>query len=140
MKGVIRKMTKEEILIREIIGPGRNEIRGFVCAIQEAKKLLFGERISREDIYVTRDIYPAVARQTNKKAKTAARQIERVGNLCWDSLDRNLKMKYIGRVLNDIRSPHDMIFYLAYYSHYEKPYFLVLSEEADRMRWPDNPV
>ncbi|MCD8380966.1 MAG: hypothetical protein LUC95_11780 [Lachnospiraceae bacterium] len=125
-------MTKEEMLVREIIGPGRNEIRGFACAIQEAKKLLFGERISREDIFVTRDIYPAAASRTNKKEKTAARQIERVGNLCWDSLDKGQKLKYIGKVLNDIRSPQDMIFYLAYYSQYEKPYFEILREEQER--------
>ncbi len=126
-------MTKEEILIREIIGPGKSEIKGFVCAIQEAKKLLFGEGISREDIFVTRDIYPNVARKTNKNLRTTARQVERVGNLCWDCLDKNLKLKYIGRVLKDIRSPQDMIFYLAYYSHYGKPYFVVMSEEQKKL-------
>ncbi len=133
-------MTKEEMLIREIIGPGRNEIRGFVCAVQEAKKLLFGEQIPRDDIFVTRDIYPNVAKKTNKNVRTTARQIERVGNLCWDSLDKNLKLKYIGRALRDIRSPQDMIFYLAYYSHYEKPYFLVMSEEHDKPLSTENEV
>ncbi|MCD7842969.1 MAG: hypothetical protein LUG56_10925, partial [Lachnospiraceae bacterium] len=105
-----------------------------VCAVQEAKKLLFGERVSREDIFVTRDIYPAVAKRTNKKVKTAARQIERVGNLCWDSLDKSQKLRYIGKALNDIRSPQDMIFYLAYFSQYGKPYFVIMSEEWSQLQ------
>lgn len=140
MKGVIIKMTKEERLIREIIGPGRNNIEGFACAVREAKRLLFGESVSLENIHVTRDIYPSVAEAIDRNTKTTARQIQRVGNLCWDSLDKNMKLKYIGRTLNDIRSPRDMIFYLAYYSQYEKPYFRIMGEEQLEQTDPDRIV
>ncbi len=125
-------MTKEEILIYEIIGPGTHKIAGFACAVREAKKLLFGESVSMENIHVTLDIYPTVAKVINRNAKTTARQIQRMGNLCWDCLDKKQKMKYIGRVFNDIHSPSDMIFYLAYYSQFEKPYYLVLNEVPEQ--------
>ncbi|MCD8068355.1 MAG: hypothetical protein LUE87_05625 [Lachnospiraceae bacterium] len=90
-------MTKEEILVRQIIGPCRNEIAGFICAVREMGRLLFEEGRALGEILVTRDIYPAAARMTQKNIHTATRQIERVGNLCWDSLDRNQKLKSAGR-------------------------------------------
>lgn len=119
-------MTKEEILIRSILGLCRKDVRTLAYAVGEAEELLFYRKIPMDDILVTKHIYPAVAERTGKSYKAVSRQIERLGNLCWDSLDEKQKMSYIGKPLKDIRAPRDMIFYLAFYSHFDKPYYEII--------------
>ncbi|MCD7807546.1 MAG: hypothetical protein LUH19_09460 [Lachnospiraceae bacterium] len=122
-------MTKEEMLVRQIIGPVRNATGDFVFAVRETGRLLFDEGRPFEEILLTRDIYPVVAGLMKKNERTVARQIERVGNLCWDSMDEKLKIKYIGRPLSDIRSPQDMIFYLAFYCRFQRAFYEIMEEE-----------
>lgn len=122
------QMTRARAVIQEIFGPGKKGIRPLVCAVCVAEKILFEERLAVDDILVTKDIYPKVARQLNKDSRSIARQVERLGNQCWDSMDREQKKKYIGKELRDIRAPKDMIFYLAFYVHFGKGFYRVLDE------------
>ncbi len=126
-------MTKEDILVRTIIGPTRVELHPLACAIKRAEELMFVKGKSIDDIQVTKDIYPFVAEHTNRSYKAAARQIERTSNLCWDNIDQPQKMKYIGKVIFDIHAPRDIIFYLAYYCYFGKPYYEVMETHPELM-------
>ena len=79
-------MTKEEAVIRSILGPVRSEIRTFACAVGITVHLLFDERMSQDDIRVTKHVYPEVAKRTGKSYASVSRKLERMGNLCWDNL------------------------------------------------------
>ena len=59
-------MTKEEILIRSILGPIRGGVRTFACAVEITSRLLFEEDMAQDDILVTKHVYPEVARKTEK--------------------------------------------------------------------------
>ncbi|MCI8292299.1 MAG: hypothetical protein HFH53_02025 [Hespellia sp.] len=122
------QIIKESRIIHEIIGPGTGDILTFAYAICEAERLMFTENIPMDEIYVTKDIYPKIAKEMNKKDRAVARQIERMGNRCWGCMDEEQKKKYIGKELKDIRAPRDMIFYLAFYVHFDKSFYQVLEE------------
>ena len=121
-------MTKEEILIHNILGPIKGGVRTFACAIELTAHLLFEEHMAQDDILVTKHIYPEVAKMIDKSYLATARQLERMGNLCWDRLGEEGCRLYIGRQLKDIRAPRDMLFYLAFYSYFGRPYYEVLEE------------
>ncbi|HIY00298.1 MAG TPA: hypothetical protein IAA26_00380 [Candidatus Blautia faecipullorum] len=121
-------MTKEEALIRSILGPVRSEIRTFACAVRITDHLLFEKNMAQDDIRVTKHVYPEVARQTGKSYASVSRKLERMGNLCWDNLGEEGRRLYIGRQIRDIRAPRDMLFYLAFYCHFDRPYYEVLEE------------
>lgn len=128
-------MTKTETTIRFILGAVGMDIRPLAISVDVAINLMFFENVPMDEIYVTDDIYPEVASimktQYGKflSSKTVARQVERLANLCWDSLvSRNLVMEYIGTAIKDIRAPRDVIFYLAYYIHLDTPYFVVMHD------------
>lgn len=125
------EMTKEAALIREIFGPGRKGTQALASAVREAGKLLFEERIAMDDILVTKDIYPEVAKQLGKGSRNIARQVERLANQCWDGMDGKQKRKYIGKDLKDIRAPKDMIFYLAFYVRFRQGFYKVLEKEPE---------
>lgn len=55
-------MSKSELLVRSILGPIRSDIRPLVYAIEIASDLLFVQKVSWDDIRVTKDIYPSVAK------------------------------------------------------------------------------
>ena len=123
-------MMREEILIRSILGLCRRDVRTLAYAVWEAEELLFFKKIPVDDILVTKDIYPVVAKRIGKNYKAVSRQIERLGNLCWDSMDEKQKINYIGKPLKDIQAPRDMIFYLAFYSHFHKSYYEIVSKNT----------
>lgn len=123
-------MSKSELLVRSILGPIRSDIRPLVYAIEIASDLLFVQKVSWDDIRVTKDIYPSVAKQLKRTSNSTARQIERLANLCWEVLlDDNLVLQYIGKSIKDIRAPIDMIFYLAFYNYFDAPFFHVVSQQ-----------
>ena len=124
-------MTKQEALIRSIVGPARCEVRTFACAVNITRHLLFCENLAQDDILVTKHIYPEVAARTGKSCTAVSRQIERMENLCWEHLGSEGQLTYIGKQLKDIRSPSDMLFYLAYYCHFNMPYYEVLREKPE---------
>ena len=59
-------MSKSELLVRSILGPIRSDIRPLVYAIEIASDLLFVQKVSWDDIRVTKDIYPSVAKQLKR--------------------------------------------------------------------------
>lgn len=123
-------MTKSEQLIRSILGPVRADIRPLACAVDAAEELLFYKDISMDDIHVTEMVYPAVAGQIKRTPSTASRRVERLANLCWDTLvERGLVEQYLGEPVKEIRAPRDMIFYLAYYLHFGHPFYKVIAAE-----------
>lgn len=122
-------MTKTEAIIRSILGPVRLDIRPLAQAVDLAIDILFVQKIAMDDIRVTKDIYPVVAKQLKKKPGAVSRKIERLANLCWDALSPDRKKEIIGEQRHDIRAPSEMIFYLAFYAHFGKPFFEVVSRE-----------
>lgn len=129
-------MTKTEAVIRSILGTARPDIRPLAHAVDIAIDLMFIQKIPMDDIYVTDDIYPNVAKLvTNRRgksstAKAVSRRIERLANLCWDTLvARNLVQEYLGASLQTIRAPRDMIFYLAFYIHLDTPFFIAIHNQ-----------
>lgn len=122
-------MTKSELLVRSILGAVRADIRPLTYAIDIAEELLFVQHISMNDIRVTKDVYPQAARQVKRSTAATSRCIERLANLCWDSLaEKELNLQYIGRTLGDIRAPRDLIIYLAFYLHFGRPFFEVITD------------
>ena len=123
-------MTKSELLVRSILGAVRADIRPLTHAVDIAEDLLFVQHISMNDIRVTKDIYPQTAAKINRSIAATSRCIERLANLCWDSLaEKELSLRYIGRALGDIRAPRDLIIYLAFYLHFGRPFFKVIADE-----------
>ena len=126
-------MTKTETVIRSILGAVRMDIRPLAYAVDIAIELMFNQGIAMDDIAVTNDIYPYVAQKMRNASgatptnKAISRRIERLANECWDTLvARELVTKYIGNPLSDIRAPRDMIFYLAFYTHLDTPFFTAI--------------
>ena len=129
-------MTKTEAVIRSILGASRVDIRPLAYSVDIAIHLIFFERIPMDDIYVTDDIYPQVAKLVKNRRgkpstpKAVSRRIERLANLCWDTLvARNLVLDYLGAPLEDIRAPRDMIFYLAFYVYLDTPFFIAIQNQ-----------
>lgn len=85
-------MTKTETVLRSIFGSCRSDIRPLAYAVDIAIELMFVQGIPMDDILVTNDIYPDVAKRIRKKsgahpsAKSASRRIERLANKCWDAM------------------------------------------------------
>ena len=124
-------MTKEEVLIRSILGPSPNNIRSFTCAVRHTAELLFVKNVSMDEVQITSAVYEPVALELQRNPRTVARQIERLANLCWNAMDKEQKMRYIGRNLKDISAPRDMLFYLAYYCQFHLSYYQLLEERPD---------
>lgn len=129
-------MTKTEAVIRSILGAARPDIRPLAYAVDAAMNLVFVQKIPMDDIYVTDDIYPDVAKLVKNRRgklsspKTVSRRIERLANLCWDTLvTRNLVQEYLGAPLENIRAPRDLIFYLAFYIRLDTPFFMAIQKQ-----------
>ena len=118
--------NRAKLMIRLIMGHTRADIRPLAYSIAEAADLLFAQNQPWDEIKVTKDIYPAVAKKLGKSPSAVARSVERAINLCWDKMTPRDKLQYIGRDLEDITSTTDFIVYLAYYLYYGKPYFEVV--------------
>ncbi len=129
-------MTKPEAVIRSILGAARPDIRPMAYAVDAAISLMFVQKIPMDDIYVTDDIYPDVAKLVRNRRgkpsspKTVSRRIERLANLCWDTLvARKLVLEYLGAPPENIRAPRDMIFYLAFYIYLDTPFFIAIQKQ-----------
>ena len=56
-----------------------------------------------------------------------SRQIVRLCNLCWDTMqDTGEVEQYIGKPIRDLRAPNEMIFYLAFFVHFDQPFYRVV--------------
>ena len=107
-------MTKTERTIYALVGPVRYNTLSFSLAIDTAMELLFVRKIAMDDIRVTRDIYAPTAARLGKTTTAVSRQIVRLCNLCWDT------MQDTGEVENE------MIFYLAFFVHFDQPFYRVV--------------
>ena len=117
-------MTKTERTIYALVGPTRYNTLPFSLAIDLAMELLFVQNIAMDDIRVTRDIYTPVAKQLGKNTAAVSRQIVRLCNLCWDAmLEAGEVEQYLGKPIRDLRAPNEMIFYLAFLVHFDKPFY-----------------
>ena len=120
-------MTKTERTIYALIGPTRYNTLPFSAAVDRAVELLFVQNIAMDDIYVTRDIYEPVARSLGKTTAAVSRQIVRLCNLCWDAMMESGEVEqYLGKSIRDLRAPNEMIFYLAFLVHFDKPFYHVV--------------
>ena len=117
---------KAEQLIQIILGHSRCNLHPLAYSIALTAELLFVHNMSWDEIKITKDIYPAVAKRIGKSTGATARSVERMVNRCWDKITPQQKQQYIGRELEDITSTTDFVVYLAYYVYYEKPYFELL--------------
>lgn len=124
-------MTKEKQLIFSILGPARGDTRPLAYAVWRAKQVMFYENVSPDDILITKDIYPDVARATKRSIRSAMRQVERMGHRCFDSMDNKQKQKYIGKAIRQLQSPGQMVYYLAFYSHFGMPYYEVIEKHPE---------
>ena len=122
-------MTKTERTIYALVGPVRYNTLSFSLAIDTAMELLFVRKIAMDDIRVTRDIYAPTAARLGKTTTAVSRQIVRLCNLCWDTMqDTGEVEQYIGKPIRDLRAPNEMIFYLASQAYWEIPYFQAMEE------------
>ena len=120
-------MANAEILLHTIFGSVRSDIRPLAFAIDTAGGLLFSQHLSMDDIRVTKDIYAEVAKQFRCKLDTASRRIERLALNCWDALkEQELVSFYFGRDIKYFPTAGSLIIYLAFYSHWNTPYFTVM--------------
>ena len=120
-------MTKTERTIYALAGPIRCNTLAFSLAIDLAMELLFARKIAMDDIRVTRDIYAPVAVQLGKTTSAVGRQIVRLCNLCWDTMAENGEVEqYLGKPIRDLRAPNEMIFYLAFFVHFDQPFYRVV--------------
>ena len=79
-------MTESERLLRSILGPTRSDIRPLAFAIAVAEELLFNQGLAMDDVQITKQIYPMVARQFRKTDNAAAKCVERLSRLCWEAM------------------------------------------------------
>lgn len=123
-------MTKTEAAVRSIFGITRTDIRPLIRAVDVAIELMFIKGVPMDDILVTKDIYPAVAKTLGCSSKVVSRNIERLANRCWDILVSTGRVaSYIGAPIKDIAAPRDIIFYLAFYVHLGLPFFEAIERE-----------
>ena len=116
-------MKNTEKLVRSVLGPTRIKVRPLVLAIETMEYLLFEEGMYRDDIMVTKDIYPVVAKRLDKSEAAVSRSIARTVSQCWCCGDAAQMAKIVGRELKDIYLVSDLLFYFAYYRHHMKPYY-----------------
>ncbi len=121
-------MKNTEMMIRSLVGPVRTKIKPLAVAIEIAEELMFDQHIDREDIYVTKDIYPTVAHRLGISRDAATRSIERAANLCLAPSNADRLHELVGRKLNCVCAPSDIIFYLAYYRRFGQPYYKVIEK------------
>lgn len=115
-------MEKETYFIREIIGrgkSGRMDSRILAYAVWEARRMMFQEGIPMEEIRVTKTIYPKAAKKYGKTIRAAERQIERLGNMCWENMDKSQREKYLGETESP-PAPGEIIILLGCYIEHGK--------------------
>ena len=77
-------MTKTEAVIRSILGAARPDIRPMAYAVDAAISLMFVQKIPMDDIYVTDDIYPDVAKLVrNRRGKPSSPKLSPGASNAW---------------------------------------------------------
>ena len=122
-------LTRIERLIYSLFGSTRADIRLLIYAIRVVIELHLVQHIPRADIPVTKTVYPQVAQQLGRSAPATARSIERLANLCWDEVCRQGRiLELFGREYMAVPSAADVLYYLAYFIYFNKPFFVLFDE------------
>lgn len=102
-----KKMERTARFVRALLGPVKSDIRAFAYAVDKVGELLFEQGADESDISMLRDVYPEVAKRLEKTEGAVARQVSRVSNQCWNAVSgsEELKKKYIGKEIEDIKAP-----------------------------------
>ena len=79
-------MTKAELFVRSILGPARCDIRPLAAAIEVTAEFLQAHSVGTDDLLVTKDVYPPVARRLGKSIGAVSKCVERLSKLCWETL------------------------------------------------------
>ena len=125
-------MQTANSVVRSVFGFSRCNIKSLVCSVEVAYELMFIQGRSRSSIKVTKDIYPEVAGEfRSENYDSVVRQIERICNKCWDRIQRDdyLLKKFVGNRAQELESSSEIIFLLACYMKYRKPFQEVLEQE-----------
>lgn len=124
--------SSSEQLVRRILGAGRPRVSALAMAVDVCADLMFRQGVAMDDIQVTKMIYPAVAREMHASCAATARQIQRLANLSYDMLvTRHWVKQYIGISSFQLRSPSDMLFYLAFYLHFGKSFYEMIDQHPE---------
>lgn len=112
-------MERTARFVRALLGPVKSDIRAFAYAVDKVGELLFEQGADESDISMLRDVY------------AVARQVSRVSNQCWNAVSgsEELKKKYIGKEIEDIKASRDMLFYFAYYLRYGKSFYEIMEQD-----------
>lgn len=121
-------MTKTEALVRSVLGPSGGDIRPLVFASDIFAQRMFVENIPMDDIRVTKDIYPYVARRLKKRSSTVTKSVERLANRCWDMGDQDRLNQIARKVLRMCPVPRDVLVYFAFYSYLDMPFYQAIEE------------
>ena len=125
--------TRSEALICCVVGAIRSDIRPLARSLDVLAELLFVKGVSPGDIRITKDVYPEAARILGKTDSAIAKSTERMTNLWWDAAkSQGRLLEFIGRPLGQIPSVCEILYYLAYYLYYNKPFFSVF-DDLDRL-------
>lgn len=123
-------MANAEVLVRSILGAIRSDIRPLALAVDITDGLLFHRRIPMDDIQITKQVYPGVAKLIHRTPEAASRQIERLAHLCWDAMEeQDLVVRYLGRAVKYAPTPRDLIVSLAVYVHLKIPITVAVEQE-----------
>lgn len=125
-------MLTANSLVRSIFGFSRRNLKSLVRSVEVAYELMFLQGRCKSSIKVTKDIYPDVARELRPRSYAAVvRQIERLCNACWDRIqkDDHLLERIVGNHVQELDAPSTVIFLLACYMKYEKPFQKVLEQK-----------
>ena len=126
-------MKNSQTVIRSILGTADVDIRPLAYAVDAAVELMFRQGIPEDDIAVIKELYAKAAERLPKgkkgkrSVKTVTKQIQRVANACWDTLVREGMVEHhLGRPRKTIPAPREMIFYLAFFVHFDQPFYRVV--------------
>ena len=125
MKNLKKAIELVSFISPSIRLPGR---RAFTLAIHQAQKLLAVS--SYEDVLVTKDVYPVVAKEILCSLETTERAIYRCVEACWFGGENDALNQIIGRTLPVKPKPSEMILYCAYYLTYDTPYHSAATNPA----------
>lgn len=125
-------MSKTEILIRSILNTVRTDIRPLACTLDVIGEKIAEEGLDWSELCVTKDIYPVVARRLGKQPSSVARSAERIANQCWEEMDQWQTIRYLGKPIDHLRAPSELMFYLAFFARHGKPYYRVIRERVRR--------
>ena len=116
-------IAEEKQRIQDIIGNFRMDVRPFCWCVRIAAERMFEQGMEWEDILLTKDLYPAVARKLKSSPRAVEKSVERTAALCWDRMTGEDRERYIGKRDSVLDSPSDLILFFAYFLHYGRGYF-----------------